>query len=100
MDRLPPVLSTSLLSSFIESSKLVIPTNIYNIGSPVIRHTIFSKGICNDSWKNVPFKCYEMGHSWNPSCFGSSFYLFWECFKKSIVVYGLLYTVSKSKLKN
>ena len=74
-----------------EEMELIIPSRIYPIASTIIRNTILSS---KDLSSNVPFTCQEMAHVWESSCFRTSCFLFFGCFKEAISIYGSLYAVS------
>ena len=42
----------------------------------------------------VSYNCYELGHTWNPSCTQSSLEVGLTCFEEALKIYTSVYTVS------
>jgi len=42
----------------------------------------------------LPFNCYELGHTWNPSCSKAAVDIGFHCFKESFKIYTSCYVVS------
>ena len=44
--------------------------------------------------KPTPYSCYELGHTWNPSCTGSSVEVGLTCLEEAVKIYSSVYFVS------
>lgn len=44
--------------------------------------------------KLLPYTCYELGHTWHPSCTKSSFDMFISSAYTSLRIYAIVYLVS------
>ncbi|XP_021352621.1 transmembrane protein 135-like isoform X2 [Mizuhopecten yessoensis] len=43
---------------------------------------------------SVPFTCYELGHTWSPSCVKASLGVSFDVFKEALKIYGSLYLIA------
>lgn len=43
--------------------------------------------------KSIPHNCYEIGHTWNPSCMVSFLQITWGALEESLKIYAPLYLV-------
>ena len=48
--------------------------------------------------KPTPYSCYELGHTWNPSCTGSSVEVGLTCLEEAVKIYSSVYFVSYKKI--
>ena len=44
--------------------------------------------------KQVPYSCYELGHTWNPSCSASGVEVGLSSFEEALKIYSSVYIVS------
>ena len=47
--------------------------------------------------KPTPYSCYELGHTWNPSCTASSVDVGLTCLEEAVKIYSSVYFVSTKK---
>lgn len=45
--------------------------------------------------KSIPHNCYEIGHTWHPSCRVSFLQITWGALEESLKIYAPLYLVSR-----
>lgn len=45
--------------------------------------------------KSIPHNCYEIGHTWHPSCRVSFLQITWAALEESLKIYAPLYLVSR-----
>lgn len=48
--------------------------------------------------KSIPHNCYEIGHTWHPSCRVSFLQITWAALEESLKIYAPLYLVSRVSL--
>ena len=53
---------------------------------------------CTKLLKPTPYSCYELGHTWNPSCTGSSVEVGLTCLEEAVKIYSSVYFVSYKKI--
>ena len=53
---------------------------------------------CTKLLKPTPYSCYELGHTWNPSCTGSSVEVGLTCLEEAVKIYSSVYFVSCQKI--
>lgn len=46
--------------------------------------------------KSIPHNCYEIGHTWHPSCRVSFLQITWGALEESLKIYAPLYLVSRT----
>ncbi|MEJ1272795.1 transmembrane protein 135 [Cricetulus griseus] len=46
--------------------------------------------------KSIPHNCYEIGHTWHPSCRVSFLQITWGALEESLKIYAPLYLVSRA----
>ena len=65
-----------------------------------LQENIISMGTtCTKLLKPTPYSCYELGHTWNPSCTASSVEVGLTCLEEAIKIYSSVYFVSCYKKK-
>ena len=52
---------------------------------------------CTKLLKPTPYSCYELGHTWNPSCTRSSIEVGLTCLEEAVKIYSSVYFVSYKK---
>ena len=74
--------------------------------SYLLKENIFWKKIfimgttCTKLLKPTPYSCYELGHTWNPSCTASSVDVGLTCLEEAVKIYSSVYFVSTKKNSN
>ena len=46
-------------------------------------------------FRQVPYSCYELGHTWNPSCSASGLEVGLNSFEEALKIYASVYCVSE-----